>query len=209
MQRLLLRFHKILLAALLLTALPFAVPAPARDAEKARIVDLAMEVEDHKVFVSFALEGAVDEKLEQRIASGLATGIVFDFELVRVRKRWFNKNVKTGNLQVIVMYNAVSREYLVNYKHDGDLIESRLIRDLEELYTILTRVERLEVFSLEGLAGEQLQVRARAELGTRSILFFIPSIRATDWSESPRFRVGRNGETEEEAGKGDGKKDEE
>ena len=192
-----------------MVALPFAVPAPARDGEKARIVDLLTEVEEGKVLVSFALEGAVDEKLEQRIASGLATGIVFDFALVRVRKGWFNKNVKTGSLQVIVMYNAVSREYLVNYKHDGDLIESRLIRDLEELYAILTRIERLEIFSLAGLDGEHLHVRVRAELGTRSILFFIPSIRATDWAESQRFRVGTNGQAAEEAGKGERKKDEE
>ncbi len=209
MRRLLFPSRKILLAGALLAALALVLPAPAKDGEKARIVDLLMEIEGQKVFVSFKLEGALDEKLQQRIASGLATGIVFDFDLVRVRKGWFNKNVETGSLQVIVMYNAVSREYLVNYKHDGDLIESRLIRDLEELYATLVEVGRLEIFSLEGLSGEHLYVRVRAELGTRSILFFIPSIRTTDWVESQRFKVGPNGHTEEAAEEEKAQEDEE
>jgi len=119
--------------------------------------------------------------------------------LERVRKGWFNKDVDTGSLQVIVMYNALNREYLVNYKHDGDLIESRLVRDVEELYSALTKVPRLEVFSLRGLNGEHLYVRVRAVLGTRSILFFIPSIRATDWVESERFVVGRDVKGEPDA----------
>jgi hypothetical protein len=199
MRRLLAAFPKILLAAVPLLALVLVLSASAKDNDKARISGLELEIEGKKVFVSFDLKNAVDEKLEQRIASGLATGIVYDFELVRVRKGWFNKNVDTGSLQVIVMYNAVNREYLVNYKHDGDLIESRLVRDLEELYSALTKVTRLEVFSLEGLNGEHLYVRVRAVLGTRSILFFIPSIRSTDWVESERFKVGPNGRGEPDA----------
>lgn len=187
------------MAAVPLLALLFALSAPAKDSDKAHISGLVMEIEGKKVFISFELVNAVDEKLEQRIASGLATGIVYDFELVRVRKGWFNKDVDTGSLQVIAMYNAVNREYLVNYKHDGDLIESRVVRDAEELYSVLTKIERLEVFSLEGLSDDHLYIRVRAVLGTRSILFFIPSIRATDWVESERFEVGPDGQGEPEA----------
>lgn len=200
MRRLLVALSKILLAAVPLLALvALALSASAKDNDKAHISDLELEIEGKKVFVSFALVHAVDEKLEQRIASGLATSIIYDIELVRARKGWFNKDLDTGSLQVIVMYNAVNREYLVNYKHDGDLIESRLVRETEELYSALTKVMRLEVFSLEGLKGDHLYVRVRAVLGTRSILFFIPSIRATDWVESERFKVGPDGEGEPEA----------
>jgi hypothetical protein len=187
------RFLRPALAGLLVVATLSVVPARVRAADTARLVGLEVELKEQKVLASFELEGAFDEKLKERIASGLATGIVYDFELVRLRKAWFNKDVHVGSLQVIVMYNAVSHEYLVNYKHDGDLIESRLIHDPAELEAALTRIERLEIFSLEGLADEPLRVRVRAELGTSSILFFIPTIRATEWIESERFTLVKEG----------------
>jgi hypothetical protein len=94
------------------------------------------------------------------------------------------------------MYNAVNREYLVNTKQDGDLVESRVVRETDELYKVLTTIERLEVFSLQGRRDAELEVRGRAELGTGSILFFIPTIRATDWVESKRFKIDQNGKAE-------------
>ena len=86
------------------------------------------------------------------------------------------------------MYNALNREYLVNFKMDGVLTESRLIRDARELYTAMTEFQKLAVISLEDRKGEYT-VRLRAELGKTSILFFIPKLRTTDWVEE-RIEVG-------------------
>lgn len=179
----------------------------AADDEKARLKDLVVTVEEDKVLISCKLVDAVDEKVWQRIESGLATGFGFDFKLVRFRKNWTNKEVESREVQVIVMYNALNREYLVNTKHDGALIASRVVRQ-DELEKALTHLENLELFSLEGVRPGELFVRARAELGTSSILFFIPTIRATDWIESERFELNLNGGPPPEPNE-DGAEDEE
>jgi len=162
---------------------------------KARIAELAVDVEERQVLASFKLTDAFDDNIERRLESGLATSIVFDFELVRKRRLWFNKKVEKGEYQVVAMYNALNREYLVNYKHDGQLTESRLIRDAAELYTAMTEFEKLAIFSLAGKKGEYT-VRTRAELGKTSVLFFIPRLRTTDWAEQ-RIEVGENGRAED------------
>ncbi len=169
-----------------------AVAATARDTPRARIEGVRVELAEQQVLLAFKLANAFDENLRRRIRSGLPTGIVFDFELVRARKGWFNKDVDSGTMQVVAMYNAVTREYLINYKHDGNLIESRVVREAEELRPAMTEFSGLPVFSLENRGGERLQVRVRAELGTRTLLFFIPTTLTTEWAESRIFVGGRS-----------------
>lgn len=169
-----------------------AVAAVARDTPRARIEGVRVELAEQQVLLAFKLTNAFDENLQRRIQSGLPTGIVFDFELVRARKGWFNKDVESGTLQVVAMYNAVTREYLINYKHDGNLIESRVVREVEKLRAAMTEFSGLPVFSLVSRGGERLQVRVRAELGTRTLLFFIPTTLTTEWAESRLFVGGRS-----------------
>ena len=167
----------------------------AKKPPKARIADFTAEIEGQQVLVSFRLVHAFDENLKRRLESGLATGIVFDFQLVRKRRMWFNKTLARGQLQVSAMYNAVSREYLVNTKLDGVLTESRLLHEPEELYAAMSEFERLAVFPLADWHGE-VMVRARAELGTGSLLFFIPTLKTTDWVEE-RLELERDAAADE------------
>ena len=88
------------------------------------------------------------------------------------------------------MYNAVTKEYLVNYKRDGELIDSLVVLDLTELEAAMTRFEDIQLFSVEDVkTTRRLHVRARAAVGSRSILFLIPTRVKTDWAESERFRL--------------------
>ena len=87
------------------------------------------------------------------------------------------------------MYNAVSQEYLVNFKREGKLVESRLVRHLPELEAAMTRFERVPVFRLDDDERGRLLVKARAELGSRTLLSFIPVNVTTDWAESRKFRA--------------------
>ena len=197
MRVLFLRVARLLLAGAVCLAVVAASNQPAphnKKLPKASISDVAVDVEEHQVLVAFKLEGAFDDNLKRRLESGLATGLVFDFELVRKRKIWFNKTVARGKLHVSAMYNAVSREYLINYKHDGTLIDSRLVRDPEELRVAMSEFEKITALSVEGKKGEFV-FRMRAELGTGSLLFFIPTLRTTEWVEE-RVRVDQNGRLE-------------
>jgi hypothetical protein len=176
------------LVAALLVLLARAVPVAA-----AELRDLVPTVADGQVHVSFVLAGAFDEALTQRIDSGLPTSFVYRVELVRDRKRWWDDQLAAATLEVVAMYNAVSQEYLVNFKRDGKLVESRLARGKVELEAAMTRFERVPLFALADVrAGgdARLRLRARAELGTKTWLSFIPLHVETAWAQSRKFRPG-------------------
>ena len=167
-----------------------ALLAPGPGSREARITDLSVAVDGQRAMVSLRLAGAFDDRFRERAESGLATGVVYRLELVRDRKRWYDKGLDETTFQVVAMYDALTRQYLVNYKLAGKLVETRMARDLDELERAVSRVEDLPAFRLEGIdPGARLQVRARAELGARTILSFIPATVATDWVESAPFRT--------------------
>ncbi len=164
--------------------------AAAPPAAEPRIADVRLAFDDQQILLSFKLLDAFDETVSRRLESGLPTGFTYQFQLVRSRKRWFDKAVDKGTLQVGAMYNAVSRQYLINFKHDGGLIESRVVKDLGELRAAMTELHDFPVFSTAGKnPSQRLRVRLRAELRTRTLFFFIPSTVHTDWAETRKFRI--------------------
>jgi hypothetical protein len=149
-----------------------------------------VEVDGNRALVSFRLDGALDERFLDRVHSGLPTGFLYRLELLKDRKRWYDRPLEETTFQVVAMYDAVSREYLVNRKLGGKLIDSRMVGDLPALERELTRIESLPAFQLDGLPRSwRLLVRVRAEMGSRTILSFIPAKVHTDWSESRKFRT--------------------
>ncbi|MEM1201674.1 MAG: DUF4390 domain-containing protein [Acidobacteriota bacterium] len=158
---------------------------------EARISDLEIRLANQQLFASFRLDGAFDESFERRIESGLPTDLVFELSLEKDRRTWFDQSVASGRLKVIAMYNAVTGEYLINFWRDGDLTHSRVVRDADELRRAMTEFSDLPAFEVEGRDPEErLRLRVRAELGTRTLLAFIPRTLHTSWAESRRFRLG-------------------
>lgn len=159
---------------------------------KPAIVGLDTRMADDQVLVSFILRGAYDASMARRVDSGLPTGFDYRLRLVRDRKGWFDSTIDASTLQVMAMYNAVTREYLVNYKQNGNLVESRVVRDTASLRRALTQIDALTAFDLGTVPREvrerRLKVQVRAELGTGTFLFFIPTTQTTDWAESDTVR---------------------
>ena len=161
------------------------VSVSAQVAENARIDGLVLELEASQLRASFRLLGVFDDEFERRLNSGLPTEITYQFELKRPRRSWFDKTIERSSLQVIAMHNAVTEEYLINFKHDGSLIESRLVNDLAELRASMTELENFGAFAFADRDQDQrLTFRVRAELGTRTLLAFIPQRLTTPWVES-------------------------
>ena len=156
---------------------------------KPRIEEPQVALDGQRIQVSFALVDGFDTDLLERIRTGLPSGFVFDIRLLRDRKRWFDVQIDSSRLEVVASYDAVTREYLVNTKQDGKLIESRAVRDEDELRRALTRFEAVPVFTLESGGGRRrLLIRMRAEIDSAAFLFFIPRRVATPWRYSRKFR---------------------
>ncbi len=145
-----------------------------------------------RVQVSFVLTDGFSDELLERIRTGLPSGYVFDIRLLRDRKRWFDVQIDASRLEVVASYDAVTREYLVNTKQDDRLVESRVVRDEQELERALTRFEAVPIFTLEGGGDRRsLMIRMRAEIDSANLLFFIPRRVATPWRYSAKLRPPR------------------
>jgi hypothetical protein len=176
--------------SLLLISFPGLPPVAAQGGADARIEGVEAKVEGGQLLASFRLAGGFGEELQKRIDSGLPTSLVYEFELVRARRSFFDKALAGGELRVIAMYNALTREYLVNFKHDGNLIGSKVLREPAELRQAMTEIAALPAFPIgQRSRDERLQLRVRAELGTGTVFFFIPHTLRTDWAETASFRL--------------------
>ena len=183
----------VFLAACLLG--PLVDTAAAVDG-RAAIRDLQLRKTETEIRVSFELVEAFDEAVTSRIESGLPTGFVYDAKLERQRTWWFNDTVYRSRIEVVAMYNAVTREYLVNTKQDDRLIDSRVFTDLAEAKLAMSRMSDLTAFHLDSLPRGRLTVLVRAELGSRTVLALFPTTIHTAWAESDPFRLvaGRDDE---------------
>ena len=162
-----------------------SLPASAKSA---RISDLLVSQDGTSLLLSFQLLDGFTESLVEKIESGLPTGFSYHVKVERPRRWWLNRTVEKSTLQVVAMYNAITREYLINYKHDGALIDSRVVKTLEDLEREMTIFHELPLIALpEELDARRLVMRVRAELGSRTILAFIPATVQTDWAVSRRI----------------------
>lgn len=180
--------RSVLPGVLLAFAIGFAVAPATAHAQNPRISNLVVELDGHRVLLDFRLRHAFDAAMIERVQSGLPTTVVYELELAEDRKRWFDDRLDRSELHVVAMYDGLAREYLVNYKLDGRLIESRMVETLPELEIALTRFEDLPAFTLEPGGRERLLVKVRAQLGSKTLLSFIPTRIDTNWKESAKFR---------------------
>ena len=168
----------------------FALLSPAGARGDAKIAGFEVAVDGGQVEASVALTGAFDRRLAERLESGLPTAILYRFELHKDRKRWYDRRLDEATLEAVAMYDAVERRYDLHFKLDGKLVESRAVTDRAALEEAMTRIQGMPIFRLEGLPRRwRLLVKVRAELGSRTILSFIPAAITTDWAESRKFHA--------------------
>jgi len=174
------------------TILALALLLVAQEAAaEPRIERFQVALQERDLLISLELVDGISADLLDRIQAGLPTGILYRIRLYRDHQRWFDDGLDSVDLETVAMYNAVTGEYLVNTKRGGKLLESRLVRDTEELVAALTRLEGIHVLTLdEEIPHEwRLLLRARAEVGTRTVLAFIPQRIASPWARSRKFRA--------------------
>jgi len=156
--------------------------------DKPHLSELQIALEGRGLTVSVQLVNGFSDQLLAEIQTGLASGFTYQFVLSRDQPLWFENKLDKSRLEVTAMYNAVTREYLINFKQDGKLIDSRIARSREELEREMTQISNLKVFQLESTNPNRwLVVRARADLGSKTTLLIIPSRIRTDWVRSRKF----------------------
>ncbi len=163
-------------------------PGASGRADRPAIVDLSTARDGPTVLVSFRLDGAMDARTREKIESGLPTGFTYTIEVREVRRGWLDRTVADGSVQVLATYNALTREYLVNFRRDGELYASRVVTQEEDLEAAMTRFENLPSVRLDEVPAGRLTLRVRAELGVRTRLGLIPDRVHTPWAHTEPIR---------------------
>ena len=172
-------------AATFLCLLLCSVPILAEAGSEARIGGLRVKIEGNRILASFRLEDGFGTAVLERVQSGLPTSFDYRIELLRKRRLWWDKELAVSELQVVAMYSAVTREYLINFKQDGNLVDSLVVHDAADLQRAMTLFEDLTVAGIEALHDEgRVKLRVRAQLGSKTLMSFIPRDIHTDWAES-------------------------
>lgn len=176
-------------ATVALLCLFFLLLSASEARAAAEISDFKVSVDGDRAMVSLKLDRAFTSRLWERVESGLPTSIVYRFLLERDRKRWYDRQLKESTFEVVATYDAVEHQYTVNSKLDGKLVESRTVHDHQALAAAMTRIDALPVFTLDPLPRAwRLLIKARAELGSKTVLAMIPVAVTTEWTESRKFR---------------------
>ena len=166
------------------------VAAAGDDPPKPEITGLRVAQEGGQLVISFRLDNAYDRFARERVESGLPTSFEFEIRLVRNRKMWFDQKLKK-RLEVEARYNAATMDYRVNYRLDDKLVDTRVVRDPAELARAMTEIHDLPVFGVDNpLTGERsVTLRVRGDLGSKTILWLIPSSITTDWASLDRLHL--------------------
>ncbi len=180
-----LRLVALVLVGVLLQAVVQVPALWARSDDDPEVTDLDVSREGDQVLVSFRMDGAFDDDLVERIQSGLPTGFTYQVRLEKSRRWWLNPSPHKSEIQLIAMYNAITREYLINTKQDGRLISSTIVTSLEELQQHMTILDAVPFVQLDSELRGRHKVKVRAELGSKTILLLFPTRRHTAWAEMP------------------------
>ena len=185
-------FWRLRIPGLLL--LSFLSPAVV-SAREAEVTDLRTDLSGDRYLVTFRIDGAFPEEVEERIASGLETRFRHRIRVYRKRTGWFDKVLWETVATTTVNYDSLTSQYTLTRFLDGQLRDTSFTGDPEEMRRWMTVLEGIPVGGIEDLAGEgKYFVRVKSNLRSRFFLFFIPVNWNTKWEMIPLLQPGREGE---------------
>jgi hypothetical protein len=169
----------LLLSVFFLTASVAAAPP------NPKIENLAASARSGRISVRFALAGAfAQDEMVEALRSGLPTSFTYTIEIFRDRPNWFDDGIAQARVEVICTYNSVTREYLLNYRRDRQLVRSETFGDLGELQRRMTSIDEQDLFDVGDRKPYKLKVRAKADLMRGWLMYVIPWEMSTNWRET-------------------------
>jgi hypothetical protein len=171
--------------------LALAATGVVAEQPKPQIRNLAATAAGGKVSIRFDLEGAfTSPEMVEALQSGLPTSFTYHLEIFRDHPNWFDDSIAKSRIEVICTFNALTREYLLNYRRDRHLVRSQTFSDLRELERNMTRIVEADFFDVGEWKPHKLKVRAKADLMRGWLMYVIPWEVSSPWRET-RVRTTR------------------
>jgi hypothetical protein len=162
---------------------PAASQAARKDGPRARLLD----VRDYgdALDVSFRVENAFDERIEEKLESGLEISFRHQVAVRRHRTWWVERGVIQKKVFTTAIRDNLSGVYTLKRVVNEGIVETSTTSDLEEVRTFLTEVRDIPLELPDWLPRDQrTELRVRSHLETRFWLFF-PYPYDTSWVSQP------------------------
>lgn len=158
---------------------------PAAPLGAAEIRGLTATERRGRIDVRFELGGGFDlPEIASAVRSGVPTGFTYQLQLIRKRPNWFDTHVDEARIDVVVSYNSLTGEYLLNYRRNRKLVRSEVVSSLDEVVRRMTVISEPELFALSGYPPYKLRVRVRAEIIRDWLLYVVPRAMRTEWVQT-------------------------
>jgi hypothetical protein len=182
------------LRPLILIAIWLAAAA-ALFAEPPVIGDLEVDLDGDVYVASARLQGGLTPERVEEIEAGLETTIAYRLNIYRVRAGLPNPSVSKLRIECTVQHDALTRQYTLTRRIDGELQEKKVTPDDGQMREFMTFLERLPVATAEEiLPGESHYIKARADLGLVWRFYMIPWRQRTPWMQVPIGMREANGQ---------------
>ena len=137
--------------------------------------------------VSLQLRDAIDSARLEEIETGIESIVRYRVRLLRRRSGLLaDEELVDVEIEACVRRDALSRQYTLTRRVDGDTVEKRMTADPEEMRRFLTSLDRVPIGPVDRIAaGEQYEVRARGDLGLIWRFYLIPWPSTTGWVRVP------------------------
>ena len=148
----------------------------------ADVRDLRVAMEEDGVHASFNVVDAFDEDIMARIMSGLETTFEVRVRIDEELELWFNRRVCERELRLSCTRDTLGSVYRITKSLDGNVFESLVLDNEEEMKRAMTVVDRLKVLDAGVLRrNADYQLKVKAELLSRYVLLVVPWDIDTPW----------------------------
>ena len=160
--------------------------AASRDVQAATpsVVDLAISVQGDEYVARARLADGLTPQTLDEIEAGIETTLRYRLILSRRRSGLPDDQVARRLVECSVQRDALSRQYTLTRRVDGELAEKRVTTDPKEMSAFLTTVPSVTVAHVSEVEPDDgtLYLRARGELGLVWRFYLIPWRQNTDWA---------------------------
>jgi hypothetical protein len=162
-----------------------ATAVGAADPPRPRVENLVATAAAGKVSIRFDLQGAFqNDEMVAALQSGLPTSLTYHVEIFRKHPNWFDDSIASSRIEVICTFNALTREYLLNYRRDRHLVRSETFTDLRQLERRMTTIVEKDYFDIGDRKPQKLRVRVKADLMRGWLMYVIPWEVSSPWRET-------------------------
>lgn len=167
-------------------ALVLASAGSAAGAGSPALSGLAVDLRGDDYLLSCQLVDGLSPAMLEEIEAGIETTLEYRLHVYRRRPGLPDEPVARRRVECSVRHDALTRQYTLTRRVDGELVETRVSPDPAEMRAFLTTLRNLPLARAPDLAaGEEYYVRAKCDLGLVWRFYLIPWRLDTGWARAP------------------------